>query len=242
MNANETKPIIDKAKMLGVDAVVVSKYYGGYNALQQHDVAYDNNIEEGNRALDEIYSYAAEQGVELLPSRPDYWKPKPEHVEWDPNNYDRKWQCTRPWTSLHFNPDLGGEDRHYVGVCNRVELFNLNYGNKELRTQEQFQEMWNHPLLQFLRETVNADDDINPLCKYCKNFDRPTLRNVNQEHYGQIRDTAVKEFFTEYKKRYTEPEVEGLEVMTDNPNDNSKYIEQLKALSIPTNKGIGIIQ
>ena len=226
-NVNEFRKVIDNANVLGVDSILVSRYYGGFNKLQKYNPTYDEDVDEGNKVLDDIYIYAKKRNVKLTPVKPLYWQKKPNEVVWEPDNYDKKKKCVSPWTNLQFNPVLDDKSCFYVGVCNRIILFKLNYEKVSLLTAKDSRKLWNHPVLQYMRETVNAEN-INPICKYCKNYDREMLRNLDEIRYGKIRDDTVKEFFLVFREKYEYSNIDGLEVLTDNPLDNEKNKEVLK--------------
>jgi hypothetical protein len=127
---------------------------------------------------------------------------------------------------------LDEKDCFYVGICNRIELFKLNYKKMSLNNKEDFNNLWNHPILQYLRKTVNSESgDINPICKYCKNFNREILRNISQEEYSRVRDEAVRNFFSSARKKRIEfNKIEGLEVLSENPYSDDKFKDKLKEL------------
>jgi MoaA/NifB/PqqE/SkfB family radical SAM enzyme len=225
LNAKEYSSIFKKANQLGVSAVVVNQYYGGRNRLQDRKVSYDYDMEQGNRVLDEIYAYAKKENVNLLPKKPQYWNKV--KAQWEPENFDVSKKCTLPWTNIHFNPVLSDRDCHYVGVCNRIELFKVAYDKIQFRTQEQFDHLWNHPALQYLRKTANSKEAINPICKCCKNYDTATLRNIDAPKYAALRDQAVKDFFVEFRKQCHYSEINGLEVLKENPYSDKKFQEKL---------------
>ncbi|MBN1457798.1 MAG: radical SAM protein [Sedimentisphaerales bacterium] len=224
LNAVECRTIIDKVKQLDADELLVSKYYGGRNQLQDQKVSFDYDINEGNRVLDDIYSYAKDRNVKLCPAKPDYWTDK--KTQWDHENYDSSMHCKRPWTCLHFKPVLNERNCHYVGVCNRTELFKISYDKLKLGTQQQFELLWNHPLLQYLRETVNSKDSINPVCKYCKNYSREIIRNTDAQMYADVRDRAIKDFFGYFHKNYPFVEVDGIEVLKEHPHSDEIFQEK----------------
>lgn len=221
LNAPEATAIIDKAKEMGVDRVIVNHYYGGRNRLQDHMVSFDHDTEEGRMVLKKLYSYARQKSVNLHPTMPRYWQKDDKAVMYDSENYNRKAFCKEPWMNLHFKPVLDERNCHYVGVCNRIELFKLRYRLMKLDNQKRFEMLWNHQVLQYLRATVNSDD-INPICKYCKNFDRERLRNVDADRYAEVRDKAISEFFECFREKYKANNVEGLEVLSENPHSDKK--------------------
>ncbi len=231
LNADEYVPIIDKAKKLNVDEVLVNRYYGGRNKLQDSKVSFEFDIETGNKTLDQIYAYGQEQNMRILPEKTEYWEQSNEDIHWNQEDFDADIRCAQPWTGLHFNPDLKNANSHLVGVCNRAELFRVRYNELDLSTDEKAKILWNHSLLQFLRQTVNSKDNINPLCKYCKNRNMKSLRNVDTKQYSEVRDQAVVEFFEEYRKFCVQEDVKGLEVMTNNPYSERQLQDKLAILA-----------
>lgn len=222
LNALEYNKIFKAAKSYGIDSVLISRYYGGRNKLQEQNVSFEYDIEKGNEVLDDLYRKAGEKGVRLSPEKPKYWTNIVESVQWDDNDFDRNRLCAEPWLTLHFNPVLDAENSHYVGVCNRIELFKINYRQAGL-DKKNFQKLWNHPVLRHLRDTVNDPDRINPICKFCKNRSTATLRNVDEERYAGIRDNAVKSFFNEFRAKYDFDLLESVEVLEENPNADTKF-------------------
>ncbi|MCC6597451.1 MAG: radical SAM protein [Alphaproteobacteria bacterium] len=232
LNADEYEAILEKAVNLGADHVIVNRYYGGRNKLQDQNVSYEYDIAAGNAVLDDIYSKARDMGMKLEPAKPDYWRQPAESVHWDDENIDTTIQCHLPWSHLHFNPVLDRANSHFVGVCNRAELFKVDYARLNISTAEKADKIWNHSLLKHLRETVNKGcDSINPLCKFCKNNQREALRNVDAALYAAKRDQAVEAFFQQYNSKITPEIIEGLEVLVDNPHSEEKFQEKLGELN-----------
>jgi MoaA/NifB/PqqE/SkfB family radical SAM enzyme len=227
-NLSEAIPVLDKAKEYDIDYVLANKYYGGRNKLQDKLVSYEYDLENGKKELDKIYQYANDNNIRLIPSTPDYWK-EYENITWNTNNYNKNKKCFEPWKSIHFNPVLSNKDSHYIGVCNRIELFRIDYSKLDLSNQKDFEKIWNHPILQYMRKTVNSED-INPICKYCKNYDRETIRNTDSNKYAEVRDNAVEEFLLYCHNNLISEDIDGLEVLKENPSSDRKFFEKLKEL------------
>ena len=226
LNAGESRAILDKAVLFKVQAVHISRYYGGRNKLQDRQVSFEFDVDSGNRLLDELYRYAKEKGVRLLPDHPPYWEAKPTRPQWNPENIDRKIHCRAPWVSFQLDPALDEGSCHYGSVCNRITLFKIRYQEARFKTAADFKKLWNHPVLQYMRETVNAGNP-NPICKYCKNCDRELLRNVDSGQYAAIRDQAVEDFFRECRKRGPYPEIPGVGVLDSNPDSDARFKDKL---------------
>jgi wyosine [tRNA(Phe)-imidazoG37] synthetase (radical SAM superfamily) len=229
LNADEYKYIFDKVNRLGISHVLISRYYGGKNLLQDKNVSYDYNPSEGNKKLDEIYEYAKLINVKLLPSKPFYWDMK--RADWDDENVDYTELCVLPWTSIHFNSVLDDMDCHYAGVCNRIELFKIRHSEINFSRQKEFELLWNHPLLGFLRRTANSKTEINPICKFCKNRDRELLRNTDADDYAAKRDVAVEHFFEVFRNKHRFEKTTGIEILTENPESDKKFQKKLAEMS-----------
>jgi MoaA/NifB/PqqE/SkfB family radical SAM enzyme len=234
-NADEYKAIFDNAKGLGVDRVFVSRYHGGRNALQDEDVDFEDDPEAGNAFLERAYAYAEEIGLPLTPVEPRYFKETSE-VAWDAEDYDRSIKCYQPWTDLYLEPVLNAENSHYVRVCNRTTLFQMDFEKLDLSTQAGFDRVWNHPMMQYLRETVNSDA-INPLCKYCKNPARREVRNRDHASYAILRDDVMAAFVEEFRAACPDfAEVDGLIVLDGHPYDEREYLRRTSGEAAPTPK------
>jgi MoaA/NifB/PqqE/SkfB family radical SAM enzyme len=227
LNAGESTAILDKARRLGIDSVIINRYYGGRNKLQDMDVSFDYDAESGNKILAEIYEYAKVKSIKLTPDEPRYWDHRTAKIVWNPANIDRKIKCYQPWTSIHFNPVLDEANCHYIGICNRIELFKINYRKFKLNSQENFDKIWNHPVIQYLRATVNSDN-LNPICYFCKNKNRERVRNIDEDQYAEIRDNAVVEFFEKFNEKYEIDAIEGVELLVENPHSDKIYKELRK--------------
>ncbi len=226
-NADEYKAIFDNAKRLGVDRVFVSRYHGGRNALQDEDVDFEDDPEAGNAFLERAYAYAKEIGLPLTPAEPGYFK-ETAGVAWDPEDYDRSMKCYQPWTDLYLEPVLDARNSHYVRVCNRTTLFQMDFDTLDLSTQAGFDRVWNHPMMRYLRETVNSDA-INPLCRYCKNPARRQVRNRDHAAYAILRDDAMSAFVEEFRAACPDlEEVDGLIVLDGHPYDEREYLRRAR--------------
>ena len=157
----------------------------------------------------------------MVPKRPSYWGEQLKSCTWDPENYNKNFKCQEPWLSLHFNPVLDDKNAYYVGVCNRIELLKIKY--REISSsKDTVNKIWNHQVLQYLRETVNSEK-INPACKYCKNYSRENTRNIDQSLYTKLRDDAVKKFFNAFHEKYRAENIDGVELLGGNPSPDEQY-------------------
>jgi molybdenum cofactor biosynthesis enzyme MoaA len=228
-NQDEFEAVMDQARRLGVEAIQVSKYYGGFNKLQHLNVGYENDPKAGNNVLDSSYKQAKAKGVRLVPKTPDYWLAEQSTTPWDSEDVDYSIKCRLPWTHVQFNPVLDEPNKIYMGVCNRLNLFKIQFQEATPGALDSFLsiDVWNHPLLQHLRATVNQRENINPICKLCKSRGAAKLRVEDAGLYAGLRDSAVREFlaspivcgFNHADKR--------VEVLTENPYDHETHSHAL---------------
>jgi len=126
-----------------------------------------------------------------------------------------------PWNSIKFKGCLEYENSHYIGVCNRIILFRLNY--KEFNG-DFHKDIWNHELFRFFRRNVMN----NPICKFCRNPETPKLRCIDNRKYQIERDVAVNNFFKMAFNRIKVKERKGIYLFTENPYKYVDYYKRLK--------------
>ncbi len=227
-NKEEFDAVLTQAEQLDVQAIQVSKYYGGFNKLQHLDVGYDNDPDEGNATLDAVYKRAERSEVQLEPPIPDYWQSRSPAKSWNPEDVDHSIHCYLPWTHAQFNPVLDEPGKLYMGVCNRLNLFKIKVHDVVAEQVSPLSiDTWNHPLLQYLRSTVNDPVQINPMCKFCKSRDVARLRVEDAALYASLRDEVVRRFFIEAKARGVDCPDPRVEVLTENPYDHETHSEAL---------------
>lgn len=210
LNASSLEGLIYLAKELGVDFIYLYHYYNARNRLQA-DISFFFTPEEGNEHIRRAYSLAKSLGVKILPDSPPYLS----FTQQEANPLHNGKQCYLPWTNIQFPPCLEEKDYHYVGVCNRVMLFKVDLN--EWGAQFDFRSIWHHPLLQYLRKTVNSGER-NPICRFCRNPNTPRIRCVNTAEYSRQRDKAVRDFFAAGRREFRfMPEWRGLYMLDRNP-------------------------
>ncbi len=202
LNAHNTRSIIDFACEYNLDYVSINSYYDVRNKLSR-DVSFYFDPADGNRLLDEIYRYARERNVTLTPPQPCYYHAMEDvhamsldHLTPEGDRY-----CLQPWRLVQFKGALDYPDSHYVSVCNRLEPLLINYKEFFSDPDNGFNDIWNHRVIQFLRETVNSPRP-NLICRLCRSREYRIVRCLDNEKYRQLRDQAVQDFFVQFKKRY----------------------------------------
>ena len=213
LNAGDVCDYVHFAKKLEVGFVLVQHYYDVRNKLSS-SISFHHSPEEGNEYLRQLYQAARDSGLRLDPLTPALLPTQALRFD-DCTPASRA--CFAPWEQIRVKEAMGSKDCHYVGVCNRIQLFKINY-REYCRGAESidFEFIWNHPVLQHLRSTVNTKE-LNPLCRFCKNPARDHVRCVDNEEYRRIRDNAIRDFFREAAEHCSWVERPGLEVLTHNP-------------------------
>ena len=212
MTAHSVKDLMKLVKGIGVDAFVMNHYYDCRNALNRA-ISFYFDVERCNELLKDAYGYAKEIGLTMLPTQPPYLANMGEGNDEDvPCG-----SCQVPWTTIKFKGCVEHENGEYLGVCNRIILFRLDYKEFYEDGRNSFhKDIWNSKLLQFFRETVNSKES-NPVCRFCRDPDTARIRCLDNLEYSRLRDQAIKDFFTEFSSRYEAKPVRGLILLEENP-------------------------
>ena len=215
INAPDVDAFMGLVADIGIDYVALFHYYDVRNKLPKTTSLYFTP-KEGNKAVERMYELGKVYGIMMQPENPPYL-PSVEEIKKAVNGgeIDSR-RCHMPWTSIKFEGCVEYPDSHYITVCNRIILFRINYKEYDIRVDDGFDFIWNHPLLQYMRETANSEE-LNPICAFCRNRATPILRCVDNERYRELRDRAMSEFYCEAKKRYDLPEKNGLYLLEKNP-------------------------
>lgn len=211
-NTHSVKDLMKLAKDIGVHAFCLYHYYDSRNAFKR-DISFYFDVETCNKLLRDTYDYARNIGLRMIPAKPLYLSNLNEgNVS---TNYGRP--CKSPWTAIKFKGSVEYENCEYICICNRILLFRIDYKRFYENKENSFlKDIWNHPVLQFFRETVNSKES-NPICKFCRDPDTPKIRCLDNVEYSHRRDKAIRDFFVEFRKRYDFDEIEGLTVLNENP-------------------------
>ncbi|NMB47898.1 radical SAM protein [Candidatus Kuenenbacteria bacterium] len=214
VNVDEAYKMIDLAKKLRVNALNFCRYLDYNHKISK--VIFDD-IEEANNKIDSLYEYAREHdSLEALPKERPYLKIIEEKSNRELCNYNEEIKCTLPWTGLQMRASYSHDDSYYLGCCNVFNSFLFNYKKHiDKYGRVDFEKIWHHPVLQYLRQTVNADGGRrNPLCAYCKSSQRAHLKATNNKENYRIKLEMIDKFFQEFSKQYQEVEpVDGLEIL-----------------------------
>lgn len=211
INEPDKEKIIELTAKVNANYLQISHYYDVKNKLDG-DISFRSQPICGNVALDWMYAYAKlysnvkRKKIKLLPKDPPYLDKKAE-----PCGASKF--CDAPWSTIKFDGCIEHRNSHYVSPCSRIYLFRVDYTEFDFND---FHRLWNHPYLQYMRETVNSTES-NPICRFCKNPNTPALRNMNNEEYRKRRDKAVREFLDMASDRSEIPEIKGLYMLKKNP-------------------------
>ncbi len=212
-NADSLLDLIRLADSIAVDEVHLNQYYHSRNQLK-NDISFFFRPEEGNRILREVYALAADLGVCMHPATPK-WLPE---TDLSPTESAEDCSvCALPWKAIQFPSCLYREGFHFAGVCNRIDLFCVDMRLMEAEGGFSMQDLWHHPILQYLRHTVNSRSR-NPICRFCKTPNLLRLRSKDPAEYSRQRDAAVRGFLEEARMAIGPlPEIRGVEVLDRNP-------------------------
>lgn len=214
-NIDEVKIMIDLMKKLKIDFLYLYHYHD-YNHSLNEIIVQDSDVDEANKKIDQIYDYAGEQGaLDILPKNRPYWQ-KEKDRKAPSDGVEKTKTCNLPWTGLQMRSCYSHNDSYYLGCCNVFNLFILNYQKHiEKYGKIEFDKIWQHPVLKYLRETVNAPGGKNnPLCAYCQSSQRAHLKATDNKENYRIKLEMIDKFFQEFSKQYKEVEpVEGLEIL-----------------------------
>ena len=205
INAEDKENIVEITAKLNADYLQVSHYYHGQNKLDR-DISFREKPTFGNVELDYMYSFAKQKKILLRPKTPPY-------LGNDAKSCSEPKCCEAPWSTIKFDGCIEHQNSHYIAVCNRINLFRINYTEFNFNT---FHLLWNHPYLQYMRATVNSTE-CNPICRFCKNPETAILRNINNEEYRKQRDMAVKEFFEHAEAQSIISNINGIYLISENP-------------------------
>jgi len=208
-NAESLIPLLYIAKRIGIDGFFLYHYYQSRNKLV-NDISFFSDSSDGNKFIMNAYKTAEKLHLTIYPEKPMLI----EETSCDSfQNEDSP--CYAPWHNIQFPPCLEYENKHLVGVCNRINLLRINF--EKWGKSYQFIDIWHHPTLQYLRITVNTSEK-NPVCRFCKSADTSQIRCLDPEEYSRRRDKAIRDFFKEMNAYFTDlPQIEGIELLDSNP-------------------------
>lgn len=213
-NISETPEMLHIAMTLKLNHLWLYHYrdYGFQEISLEKEPEYANHI------IDKLYASAKALGaIYLLPPNPPYFQKNDALKSVKLNETDSQEKCYLPWKSFQMKASYSHHNSYYLSCCNTLNLFLLNYTQYlDAYGSICFKRIWHHPILQYLRETVNPTDhsERNPICKYCKSSQRNFLKNTDNKENYTLKLKYIKEFFDGFPPRYKAlPEITGLEVL-----------------------------
>ena len=204
LNQFTIKKLIKIMKELNVDALNFNHYYASRNIIKEQ-VSFYFNPDEGNKLLKDIYEYAKKLDLKLTPKEPEFI-----YIGKKKTPDKNKNICKNPWSVLKLKGCVEYENSHYVCVCNRILLFRLNY---EEFNGNFIKDIWNHEIIRFLRKNVNN----NPICQFCRDYNTPILRCINNKQYQIKRDDSIRKFFTNALRSVKIKQRKGIYLLNKNP-------------------------
>ncbi len=204
LNQNTIKKLLKILKSINIDVVNINQYYASRNLIDDKASFYFFP-EEGNKFLEDIYEYAKLININISPYPPNYI-----NLEVNGSNVCNSNYCVNPWTDIKLKGAVEYENSHYIGICNRIMLFRLNFKEFEGDFNK---DIWNHELIRYFRKVINN----NPICQFCKDPDTPRLRCLNNKEYMKKRDLAIRSFFTNAYKKIKIIERKGIYLLNENP-------------------------
>ncbi|OGH94956.1 MAG: hypothetical protein A2538_04685 [Candidatus Magasanikbacteria bacterium RIFOXYD2_FULL_41_14] len=210
-NIDEAQQMLEWVAGLGADAFHVYHFHD-YTPTLKGLIFKKEEYPEINKKIDALYEYAQLKGwLNLLPPQKPYFKE--DALEQEKGIV----KCDRPWKGFQMRSSFSHKDCYYMGVCNVFNSFLFNYKEHlEKYGKLDFQKIWQHPVLQYLRQTSNSagPKPVNPLCAYCKSSKRKYLKNTDNAANYKAKLEAIDGFFKGFKKEYPNfEEVGGVQML-----------------------------
>lgn len=149
---DDIEPMIDLASELNFQRVIVCHFITTILDDQEFGERESMKKELPKEQIEKLVEYAKEKGVKF----------------YFPTTITPPENCLAPWTAAYITNDSYG-DRIFIVCCSGIET-NLYVGPS---VYTDFKKVWNSPLMQHIRETVNLESEQqNNLCYLCKKLDR----------------------------------------------------------------------
>ncbi len=173
LNVDDAVSMVDLAGKLGVQFVNFNHF--SRSVMCRCDLSEGNSPYFDRQRYDAVLQQAAER-AKALGIGIDY--PPPFHRDapiFEAARADRvPAACHAPWEQCLLT---GGDDARQVSLCCVGVDTAVRY-EKENLTEEGFRRLWNHPILQHIRNTANTTQ-ANPVCRSCRTEDRHDPENQN---------------------------------------------------------------
>ena len=212
VNVEEAVSMLDWVHGLGVNSFYIYHFHDYTEKLKSliFDIA---EYEAINKKIDALYDHAKKiNALSLLPEkRPYFTDPVLREEE------KSEIKCYQPWTGFQLRSCFSHKDSYYLGCCNVFNAFILNYQEHIYKYGKiEFDKIWNHPVLQYLRSTVNSVNgrERNALCKYCQSKERDYFKKADRLKNYEYKLRAIDEFFDGYRQQFPhEEEISGLQIL-----------------------------
>jgi len=200
INISEVPQMLDTIRELDINKLHIY-HYRDYGAVKW---ALDGNPEYANACIDKAYAYADRLRIsdKLPPARPYFLESA------EPSHGASSCRCELPWRGLQMRSSYSHQNCLYLGCCNVLNLFLFNYREHLDRYGKfDFSKIWHHPLMAYLRKTVNASPGVarNPLCEYCKSPLRNHLKDVDNAKNHQLKMNCLRQFYDGFQASCSSP-------------------------------------
>lgn len=214
-NIHELPIFLDLMKEISPDRVFIY-HYRDYEGIEENISLKGGNIQKANDLISSAYDYAKKIGVYKIiePKDPPLVVPPDKDLDL---KFKQTRLCDLPWRGLQLRGCISHVDSFYVGCCNVFNVFRLDYQKFE----DLFEKVWHHPVLMYLRETVNGEN-VNPICRYCKSPERNYLKSVDNKKNNAKKALVIEEFFEGFKTHFgniSGYNLTGLTILEQDPAD-----------------------
>jgi MoaA/NifB/PqqE/SkfB family radical SAM enzyme len=172
LNIDETCKMLDLCIRLGVDRLSLNHYHD----YCIKNISLDNDHEKANELIRKIYKYAEKiNALSIINKNPPFFHKRSP----DENISDVSTElCYSPYTELQMRSAYSNKDTLYIGPCNVMNIFKLNYKIAVEKGIDFKKEIWNNKVFQCLRKLCHTPG-ANPFCSYCKSSSRNYYKGTN---------------------------------------------------------------
>lgn len=170
-NAHELPAMVELAKELGIDEVIVQHYSTHQPTTGRTAAPPSSSMYQERELCDHYLAEASKRAMELgiQVSFPLPFATEPHQIEAGSRVNHAPSSCSAPWRALLLFDELEPGLRQASVCC--TGPFYLALYRKEGLTEAGLRETWNHPNLRFLRKTIRGRGS-NPVCDWCQSSDR----------------------------------------------------------------------
>jgi sulfatase maturation enzyme AslB (radical SAM superfamily) len=152
-----------------------------------------------DRVFDRVQKRASELNVEVqvpVPFAADkYWINFGMRSQTEPS-----FLCNTPWMNMYLLWGMKSKREEITMCCGLAADIGVFFERDQIATKEGLHKVWNSPILQAYRRTVNGPG-INPICELCRITDRfdPKATYPDQREFFKFVQLECPEHFAEQK-------------------------------------------